>query len=182
MIIGLTGHLESGKSTLANSIKEHHTEGGVLIMAFARPLKDMCRDYFGFSYEDLYTSEGKTKLNSFWNITPREFMQRLGQGLRDAICPDVWVKLMEQRILEKKNTYRTIICDDIRHPNEAELIHKLGGVTVRIHRPEHEAKYVGIKNHPSEQELAPEIIDYEVFNTGDPEQMYQALKTLIPTL
>lgn len=180
MLIGITGHLEAGKTTLAKEIQNHHPEGGILIMAFARPLKDMCRDYFGFKYEELYTSEGKTKLNPFWDMTPREFMQRLGQGLRDAICPDVWVKLMEQRILEKKNTYPTIIIDDMRMPNEVNLIHKLGGITVRVHRPDHAARYVGIKNHPSEQELPDDIIDYEVANIGTPTDMYQTLKHMVP--
>ena len=179
MIIGLSGKLESGKSTLAKEIQKHHSEGGVLITAFARPLKDMCNSYFGFSHNDLYTTEGKIKYNEFWGMTPREFMQRLGQGLRDAIGKDVWVKLLKNSILEKKDIYKIIIVDDCRYPEELQMIRDLGGITIRIIRPDHVAVSNGIKNHPSEQDIPDEMFDYEFANIGTPEDLYNNFHTLV---
>lgn len=182
MLIGIAGHLEAGKTTLAKEIQKHQKEGNVSILAFAKPLKSMCAEHFGFSYNELYTTEGKMKLNSYWNMTPREFMQRLGQGLREAICPDVWVKLMEVDVLKKKDIYTHVIIDDCRMPNEVEMIHKLGGVVIRVTRPNHTAKTVGIKNHPSECELPDEIIDYDIVNDRSIEHMYDVFHLLLPNV
>lgn len=182
MLIALTGKLESGKSTLAKQIQKHHPEGGVHMMAFAKPLKDICMEFFGFTYNDLYTPEGKKNRNALWNMTTREFMQRLGQGLRDAISPDVWVTLLECRILSKKDIYSIIIVDDARMPNELEMIHKLGGITIRVTRPDHVAISNGIKNHPSEQDLPDDLIDYDLVNDGTPEELYAKLHALVTTI
>ena len=182
MLIAFTGKLESGKSTLAKEIKKRHTEGGVHMLAFAKPLKDMCNSYFGFSFEDLYTPEGKKKYNPMWNMTTREFMQRLGQGLRDAIGSDVWVKLLKVSILDKKDIYDLIMVDDARYPEEINMIHELGGVVVRVTRPGHTAVSNGIKNHPSEQDLPDELIDIDLINDGTPEELYERFHALMPNV
>ena len=182
MLIAITGKLESGKSTLAKEIQKHHKEGGVLMMAFAKPLKDMCNTYFGFSYKDLYTPEGKKRYSERWSMTTREFMQRLGQGLREAICPDVWVKLLKTDILIKKDIYNVIIVDDARMPNELEMIHELGGIVIRVIRPDHVAVSNGIKNHPSEQDLPDDLIDYDIVNDGTADDLWNRFHTLVPNI
>ena len=180
MLIALTGKLESGKSTLAKEIKKHHDEHAVCTLAFAKALKDMCLDYFNFKWADLYTIDGKKTIHPFWGITAREFMQRLGQGLRDAICPDVWVKLLQSQIMVKKDIYDIIIVDDARMPNELEMIRNLGGITVRVIRPDYESISNGIKNHPSEQDLPDELIDYDVVNDSTPEVLYDRFHLMVP--
>lgn len=180
MLIGITGKLEAGKTTLAKEIQSHHKEGGVHILAFAKPLKDMCNSYFGFTYNDLYTTEGKKKYNELWGMTAREFMQRLGQGLRDAIGPDVWVKLLKCHILKKKDIYNVIIVDDCRYPEELQMIRDLGGITVRVTRPGHEAISGGIKNHPSEQDIPDDMLDYDFVNDGTIEDLWNNFHTLLP--
>ena len=182
MLLGLTGKLESGKSTLAKQIQLHHKEGGVYMMAFAKPLKDMCQEYFGFTYDDLYTPDGKKNRNALWDMTTREFMQRLGQGLRDAISPDVWVTLMECRVMAKKDIYPLIIIDDARMPNELNMIHRLGGKVIRVTRPGHIAISHGIQNHPSEQDLPDELIDYDLVNDSTPEELYNRFHLLLPNV
>jgi hypothetical protein len=107
-------------------------------------------------------------------------MQRLGQGLRDAICPDVWVKLLQSQIMVKKDIYDIIIVDDARMPNELEMIRNLGGITVRVIRPDYESISNGIKNHPSEQDLPDELIDYDVVNDSTPEVLYDRFHLMVP--
>lgn len=182
MLIALTGKLESGKSTLAKEIKKHHDEHAVCTLAFAKALKDMCLDYFNFKWADLYTIDGKKTIHPFWGITAREFMQRLGQGLRDAICPDVWVKLLQSQIMIKKDIYDIIIVDDARMPNELEMIHNLGGIVVRVTRPNHDAVSNGITNHPSEQDLPDELIDYDIVNDGTPDELYERLHLMVSNI
>ena len=181
MLIGITGKLESGKSTLANMICKKATVESKRY-AFAGALKNMCTDYFGFKWADLYTVEGKKTIHPLWGITSREFMQRLGQGLRDAIAPDVWVKVLETQILREQERYGHILIDDVRMPNEAEMVHRLGGIMIRVIRPNHVAISTGIKNHPSEQDLPDDMIDYDIVNDGTADQLYDVFHTLLPNV
>lgn len=180
-LIGITGKLESGKSTLASMIIKKATVE-CREYAFAHALKNMCIDYFGFEWNDLYTIEGKKKINPIWGITSREFMQKLGQGLRDGITPDVWVKILETEILSEQEKYGLAIIDDVRMPNEVEMVHRLGGIMVRVTRPDHISESTGIKNHPSEQDLPDDIIDYDIVNYGTKEDLFNTAKNMIPLL
>ena len=78
-----------------------------------------------------YTIDGKKTIHPLWGITSREFMQRLGQGLREAIAPDVWVKVLETQILREQEQYGLILIDDVRMPNEVEMVHRLGGIMIQ---------------------------------------------------
>jgi len=180
-IIGITGKLESGKSTLASMICKKSTVESKKY-AFAGALKNMCTDYFGFKWADLYTIEGKKSIHPLWGITTREFMQRLGQGLRDGIAPDVWVKVLETQLLREQETFGLAIIDDVRMPNEVEMVHRLGGIMIRVVRPDHVSESTGIKNHPSEQDLPDDIIEYDLVNYGTKEDLFNTARMMIPLL
>ena len=180
-LIGITGKLESGKSTLANMICKKSTVESKKY-AFAGALKNMCSDYFGFKWADLYTIDGKKTIHPLWGITSREFMQRLGQGLREAIAPDVWVKVLETQILREQEQYGLILIDDVRMPNEVEMVHRLGGIMIRVIRPDHVSESTGIKNHPSEQDLPDDIIEYDFVNYGTEEDLFNMARFMIPML
>lgn len=180
-LIGITGKLESGKSTLASMIVKKATIE-CKRYAFASALKNMCTDYFGFKWVDLYTVEGKKTIHPLWGITTREFMQRLGQGLRDGIAPDVWVKVLETQLLREQETFGLAIIDDVRMPNEVEMVHRLGGIMIRVTRPNHISESTGIQNHPSEQDLSDDIIDFDIVNNSTKEDLFDAARKMIPML
>lgn len=180
-LIGITGKLESGKSTLATMIMKRATVE-CKKYAFASALKNMCLDYFGFKWCDLYTIDGKKTVHPLWGITSREFMQRLGQGLRDGIAPDVWVKVLETQILREQETFGLAVIDDVRMPNEVEMVHRLGGVMIRVTRPDHVSESTGIENHPSEQDLPDRIIEYDIANIGDKDALFDTVRMLVPVV
>ena len=77
------------------------------------------------------------------NITHRELLQKIGEGLRKSIDLDIWVKLALLEYTENKN----IIITDVRYKNEADSIKKLNGILIRINRDK------GDDNHQSEIDL-----------------------------
>lgn len=98
------------------------------------------------------------------NITHRELLQKIGEGLRKSIDPDIWVKLTLQEYYKNKN--KNIIITDVRYKNEADSIKKLNGILIRINRNE------GDDNHQSEIDLDnyPDF-DYTINNDSDIEDL-----------
>lgn len=59
-LIGISGFQKSGKDTSADYLVEYH---GYQKLSLALPIKEVCRELFGFSEEDLYgTSERRSTL------------------------------------------------------------------------------------------------------------------------
>ena len=82
----------------------------------------------------------------------RHIMQMLGTEFgRNCIDPDLWVNLMQHRLLGNIAPY--IVFDDIRFENEAAMIRNLGGLIIHVERAELGAKTndhaseMGIMNH-----------------------------------
>ena len=97
----------------------------------------------------------------------REFLQRLGNAVRDAIHPDFWVNALF-------NTYtkNNIIIADVRFPNEAEAIKARGGKLIRIERPG-----AGAGNHISETALDDYTgWDIVIDNVGTLEDLFNVVK------
>lgn len=65
------------------------------------------------------------------SLTFRQLLQLFGTEYRRRQDPDYWVKRLEEKLhgLEK------VVIDDVRFPNEVEMIHRLGGRVIRIDRP-----------------------------------------------
>lgn len=106
MIVGVCGRAGSGKDTIADILVRDH---GFVKVAFADPLKRICRDIFDFSYEQLwgpsekrnepdsrYPREWKTNANrdSFpiSHLTPRFALQQLGTEWGRNCYSDIWVE------------------------------------------------------------------------------------------
>ena len=189
-IIGFTGKIESGKSTAAYYAglysNRWNTKGHYQIRSFAAIFKQIMMDYFHFTQDDLYTPEGKKKVHPLWGITPREFMQKFGEGMKPLFGEDFWVKLTDcwiDDLGKGHDIVHTLIFDDVRRDNEAELIKRRGGKIIHVIRPDWDASFTGIKGHISEAGISPEYIDYTVINpTNDREKFKTAIQTAYDTL
>jgi hypothetical protein len=76
-----------------------------------------------------------------------------------------------QRYAETHRHYNFIL-PDMRFNYEAEAIRDMGGLTLRIRRPEVETT---IDPHASEQEILSLYADTEIINDGTLEEFYEAL-------
>lgn len=163
MIIGLNGFAGSGKSEVARVLGEI---GGFKRIPFAAPLKSML-EAAGFTHDQLWGGEKEVPLAEFDGRTPRYIMQTLGtEWGRDLIHPDFWVILWRRAVAAHGGN---VVVDDVRFPNEVEVIKGLGGQVWRIERPG-----LARLEHVSESyELA---TDFTIVNAGTLEQFRHAVR------
>lgn len=132
-LIGLIGRARSGKDTVAGylSIRYHFAQA-----AFADPLKDMLQAAFG----DLFRKGDREQPIDWLGKSPRQLMQSLGtEWGRNTVHQDIWVLLMEQKILTEKAINEVgiesrVVISDVRFHNEADMILKNGGELWHIQR------------------------------------------------
>lgn len=139
VIICLCGKKGHGKSTAAVLLQEY----GFVEICFADCLRNVVRDIFGFSDAQLHNPELKETVDDYWQITPRETLQVVGDLLRKNL-PEQFPQLQDLlvRVLIKKLQslpHQRIVVSDCRFPNEWEAMRKCGAHIVRIVRP----NYVG---------------------------------------
>lgn len=166
MIIGLIGKAGSGKDTVFEIIHDlwqsHHikSEGKKLGMEyhqefqnikFAAKVKEICALLINQKIELFYDRSGYNTIIPGLDISRRELMQRVGDGLRQTVDNSVWVKATLNNFRPNEN----IIITDVRYPNELDVIKERGGILIRVIRPEHqESTLIGEQaKHSSETAL-----------------------------
>lgn len=132
-IIGFMGKAGAGKTTAAQAIERFVINS--VIKSFSTPLKNAVKGLFLFSDEQVFGSyEHKVAIDPRWGVSPREVLQKVGtECLRDMICKGFHVKRMEEEI--ESLTEETIIIDDVRFLDEAQMILDRGGILISIRRP-----------------------------------------------
>jgi hypothetical protein len=137
MIIGISGRMQVGKSTLAEMLRTGFKEKKGIefgIKSFADILKEMTCVLLKCTRADLENAEFKEKVimqSPDGEITPRKVMQLLGTEFgRKLIHHDLWVDTTLQGYTESDNW----IIPDVRFPNEFRGVSKRGGFNIRIYR------------------------------------------------
>lgn len=170
-LIGFTGPKGSGKTTYA----AHYLieKQGYHRASFADPLKQMLFS-LGCTKEQLY-GEDKEKPNPiFGGKTNREVMQTLGTDWgRDIVWNNIWIDAWERLVTEEEAPLY-IVADDLRFPNEAEVLRRLGGIVILVSRDD-----FGNDPHTSEQEYKKIKADYVLENRGTREELEAALRHIL---
>ena len=184
MIIGISGKAGSGKDTAAKMLevlyanpdisyedfvnRKYKNFVDIEVVHFADILKETVQALFAIGEWETNTQEGKKVTISWIGKTVRELLQEVGQGLRDAIDPDVWVKAL----FANTEDWANIIIADVRYPNELEAIKERDGILLRIDR-----KGAGAGNHSSETALDDyNDWDFHIGNNGSMEELFEAMK------
>ena len=161
-LIAFCGAKGVGKSTLAHLLVCNSP--GLIKMAFADPLRLML-EVIGISSH--YHTDNKTEPIPFLpgNPTARHLLQTLGtEWGRDCVHTDIWAVTASRRFEIIQDQGHTVVVDDMRFPNEYELVRESGGIVVRVSRP-------GIENqdeHVSEAHWKDFDYDFEVNNNTTP--------------
>lgn len=170
---------QQGKTTAARYLQHF----GYAKFAFADPLYAMLRSMLlTAGYErseiDFYLSEGKENVIPEIGTSCRHLTRTLGtEWGRCIIDQNLWVKVARKRILkEQGDTFRRPICfDDLRFPNELELLKKHGFTLIRVVRETD-------RNDSHESDLA--LRDYDAWdhvveNNGTPEEFNFKIQKLL---
>ena len=174
VVIGLAGPKGSGKSSIAEAL---HTGAAphVRRLRFADGLKRMLLS-LGLTSEQIDGPDKHKACELLDYSTPRHAMQTLGaEWGRGMISPNLWVNACMQQIDNTAST-RVHVIDDVRFANEADAIHKRGGVVIEVVQP-------GVlynPEHASEAGLPKSLIDYSVMNDNTP--LSAAIHVMLRTL
>ena len=153
-LVGISGRSGAGKSTAADVL----VGSGWVRVKFADPLKRMLR---AIGLDDRHI-EGDLKekpCDLLAGQTPRHAMQTLGtEWGRQCIAPDLWTSLCRREILLCLSQGKSVVVDDVRFENEAEVIRALGGSVLRLNHGNN-----GADGHASEAGV---VADMAYSNTG----------------
>ena len=187
MIIGISGKAGSGKDTAAKMLevlyanpdisyedfvnKRYKNFADIQIVHFADSLKETAQVLFRIGEWETNTQEGKKTTINWIGKTVRELLQGIGQGLRDTIDPNLWVKIL----FANTEDWSNYIIADVRYPNEVYAIKERNGILLRIDR-----KGAGAGNHSSETALDNyKEWDVHIENNGSIEDLFEAMKIFI---
>jgi hypothetical protein len=182
MLLGISGEIGCGKSTVADALTKNH---GYVEYSFATPLKNMaiCA---GFEHHQVFgTQEQKLEINQFWGVSGREFLQRFGSEVCRDFVPQVlpnmrfngktmWVRLFEK--FKADNCSKNVVVSDVRFEDESQTIHENGGVIIRIVRGDlaTQAVHASVSLHKSETQASKIKL-----NNGSLEALYEKMTILL---
>lgn len=151
IIFALLGKKESGKSTAAKFLKEKY---GAEICSFARPLKEMVKDIFDLTDDQVYGATKEVR-DLRWNFTPRWILQKIGNKARDYIDKNIWIDLLVSNI--EKSDNKIFVVEDCRYVNEVACVFSspIESYIIKLEGPRESTD-----NHASEAEVdqAPEFM------------------------
>lgn len=161
MIIAFTGKAQAGKTTAA----DFFVSRGWSKVSFATPLKRMMAVLTSETDKDARPPElcGKSV---------REGYQSLGTDWgRNMVGEDIWLRAAKRNMENVIKAGGRAVCDDVRFDNEAELIHRLGGLVIEVGRPN-----LVQMTHASEAGVNPLSLDFSIFNDGEIDGLYDKIK------
>ena len=168
MKIALTRRMRSGKDSVGNYLV---TRYGFTRYALGDGVRLVCR----LLYPEA-VSNGK----------PRYLYQAVGQGMR-GIDPNVWLKYMARNI--EHDRLEDIVITDVRQQNEVDMLRRAGFFIVRVNAS-HQTPVkrmvacgdvfdMADLNHETELHIETFTVDYEIYNDGSLEFLYQQIKQLL---
>lgn len=171
LIVGINGLAQHGKNTTADFLKDYLATRGYSceLIAFADPIKEICKYVFDMTYEDLNTSAGKKRvIPTAYGLTSRQVMQKLGtEAFRDVFSYDIWTDFLARSAM--KSEADVIAIPDMRFDNEIDFVkaltrtHGFAEATLKIYNPNVSAQAPA---HLSEKSQPDEKFDDVILNDG----------------
>lgn len=170
MIIGLAGKKQSGKTTVAQILRDM---SGFKMESFADPIRKCIATLCGYTPEQL--EEHKEDVHGLYGVTPRHMMQTLGtEWGREMISQSIWTDRLEFDLKQSPDT--DVVIHDVRFENEAIMIREMGGHIVHVARHPEPDKF---DSHVSEAGVTVMGIDFYMPNYGSIDDLHTEVKDLV---
>ena len=127
-IVGFIGVIGSGKDHKAD---KYVFENGFTRISFADPLRLLLSTILG--KDIVYDNYNKFKntniiVGFFWRMfSGRDFIQRLGDGIRLVFGEDLFLNIMDKKIESLSHEHPGVVVPDVRYLNEAMYVLEVGG-------------------------------------------------------
>lgn len=144
VLVGVTGRAQHGKNTVGNILVER----GFIQVAFADELKEMMLELDPIVYASIYPMHaGEVERLSDrieaggWEGAKRmpevrRLLQVFGtEVMRNRYGDMVWVDALDRKVYDGDEDDKMFVITDVRFPNEAEWVHRNGGVILKVVRP-----------------------------------------------
>lgn len=178
-LIGIGGYAGSGKDAVADVLEDSH---GFYRTFMSQPLNAaLCRlnpqvevrRGEVFRYVDLINQLGYTKAKELPEV--RRLLQAMGTEVgRDMFGQTIWVDLMRNNLAAYEPDDNVVVTG-IRFPNEACMIHELGGELWWTYRP----GYGPVNSHSNDNTLSLRHFDRLVVNDGTLEDLEQHVTKML---
>ncbi len=178
-LVGLGCTAQVGKDTAAEYLEKKYP-GRIKRVGFADKLKEVCMLLFGLSHEQCYgPKEVKEAIDPRYGMSPREIMQKVGDGMR-KIYADIWVDTVFYTTIPQyeEEGYDCFVISDVRYPNEGDKVHAEAGTLVKVLR-DGAGVEVGA-NHSSETAMKNYTdFDFIIDNNGSFEEYFAKFDELM---
>lgn len=194
-LIGLGGHLRSGKDAVADHLVAEH---GFVKIGMSDALHEAMLAIdpivvvgefvqypegapgYGWNtpraqmrYSELVEAVGYVEAKKRPEV--RRLLQKLGTEVgRNMIGEQVWTNIIARKIDDHRGAGHPVVVTGIRFPNEVQMIRELGGRPVWIDRPSL-ATSGAIAAHASENSVSEEDFDGLIVNDRTLEDLYAAV-------
>jgi pantothenate kinase-related protein Tda10 len=148
-VIGISGKIGSGKTTLRNALTAEFPEYSCV--SFAENVRRNVSLLTGIHVENMRTTEQKNEIVKGFHKTLGRLLQDVGEGLRQKVGENVWVESLFSTFDENSHW----IIDDTRYENEVEKIRSCGGIVIRLEGDPQDVRKNSTRelSHPSETSL-----------------------------
>lgn len=171
---------QCGKTTVAEYLDQKYN---FVRSPMAGPLKEMLDDLLRLFMDQrrarrhIYGDLKEEPIAELGGLTARRLMQTLGTEWGRALDTGFWLRVKEAQLAFKRPYTDKIVVDDMRFPNEYEMLKGRGATTIKILRT---AALAGVPhNHVSEGGLNGHSFDFVVVNDGSLGQLYEAIDNIV---
>lgn len=176
VLLGITGKKRHGKGTFGKVAQER----GFIEINFADQLRALVgklnpivhypTDSDGMTpwrYNDVIRKFGYEMAKNYFPEVVR-MLQVFGSEVIREADPEFWVQAWKRRYLSCHTTteqgkvlWRPVVVTDVRFDNEAKAIQDLGGVVIRVIRPDFVFD-TELNKHQSENGVCPDLVDLTI--------------------
>lgn len=171
LIVGINGLAQHGKTASATFLQNYLKICGYScdIIAFADPIKYLCKYVFDMTEEDVNTSAGKKRIMEHaYGLTSRQVQQKMGtEAFRDVFDQRIWTDFLARAAA--KSEADVIAIPDMRFDNEIVFVddlprtHGWSKATMKVFNPNVSAQ---APSHVSEKPQPDEKFQSIILNSG----------------